>query len=94
MLGNILDSQGRLIYNKDLMLVHIKLKSGEKIPSHDHKGQDVFFTPVDGELKITLDEKEEHIIKVGQVLNFAGEYSISVDAITDAEFFVYLINRR
>ena len=43
-IGKEINTLGKVINNKELMLVHLHLKSGEQIPSHDHKGQEVFFT--------------------------------------------------
>ena len=45
-IGQEINTLGKVINNKELMLVHLHLKSGEQIPSHDHKGQEVFFTIV------------------------------------------------
>lgn len=41
-IGQEINTLGKVINNKELMLVHLHLKSGEQIPSHDHKGQEVF----------------------------------------------------
>ena len=46
-IGQEINTLGKVINNKELMLVHLHLKSGEQIPSHDHKGQEVFFTIVE-----------------------------------------------
>ena len=43
-IGNEISTLGKVVDNKELMLVHLQLKSGEQIPSHDHKGQEVYFT--------------------------------------------------
>lgn len=75
------------------MLVHLRLSSGETVAPHDHKGQEVFFTPVRGVVEVTLDGNEVHTLSVGKVLHFAGESHVGVRALEDSEFFVYLINR-
>lgn len=93
MLGTELKEFGQLVNNDELMLVHIALKEGEGVPPHDHKGQEVFFTPVGGKVVVTLDGTEEHTLTAGQVLHFAGEATVAVRALEASEFFVYLINR-
>lgn len=94
MIGQVFTTTGRLVDNKELMLVHIELPKGGKVPAHDHVGQEVYFTPVRGQLELTLDGQEQHIVTPGQVLHFAGEASIGVEALEESEFFVYLINRQ
>lgn len=91
--GSILEQTGMLISNDLLQLVHLKLKRGECVPAHDHKGQEVFFTLVAGQVEVSLDNEETHTLQVGKVLHFAGEVSVGVRALQDSEFFVYLINR-
>lgn len=94
MYGRILNKTGMLLNNELLQLVHIKLTAGETIKPHDHKGQEVFFTLVRGEVRILLEETEEHLLLPGNVLHFSGEAHIGVEALADSEFFVYLINRK
>ena len=55
-IGQEINTLGKVINNKELMLVHLHLKSGEQIPSHDHKGQEVFFTIVAGTVEVALDD--------------------------------------
>lgn len=94
MIGNKLTEYGRLINNRELMLVHIQLEAGGSVPAHDHCGQDVFFTVVRGTVDVTLGGTEIHTLSPGSVLHFPGESSVSVQAAEAGEFFVYLINRR
>lgn len=93
MIGQELTATGRLIDNKELMLVHIKLANAQSVPPHDHKGQEVYFTPIAGELEVTLGADETHLLTPGTVLHFPGEHTVSVYARCDSEFFVFLINR-
>ena len=93
-IGKEINTLGKVIDNKELMLVHLQLKSGEQVPSHDHKGQEVYFTIVKGTVEVTLDDTEVHRISTGTVLHFPGEAHVSVNAIEDSDFFVYLINRQ
>ena len=59
-IGKEINTLGKVIENKELMLVHLQLKSGEQVPSHDHKGQEVYFTIVKGTVEVTLDDTEVH----------------------------------
>ena len=93
-IGNKISDLGRVVDNKELMLVHLQLKSGEQISSHDHKGQEVYFTMVKGTVEVTLDDTEVHRISAGTVLHFPGEAHVGVNAIQESAFFVYLFNRQ
>ena len=93
-IGKEINTLGKVIDNKELMLVHLQLKSGEQVPSHDHKGQEVYFTIVKGTVEVTLNDTEVHSISTGTVLHFPGEAHVSVKAIEESDFFVYLINRQ
>lgn len=94
MIAKAYTETGMLLKSPELQLVHIKLSQGEHVAPHDHKGQEVFFTPVRGEVEVTLSESETHRLSAGAVLHFAGEATIAVEALVDSEFFVYLVNRR
>ena len=93
-IGQEINALGKVVNNKELMLVHLHLKSGEQIPSHDHIGREVFFTIVKGTVEVTLDDTEVHRIDTGIVLHFPGEAYVSIKAIEESDFFVYLINRQ
>lgn len=93
-IGQEINAFGQVINNKELMLVHLRLKSGEQVPPHDHKGQEVFFTVVAGTVEVTLDETETYRLSTGTVLHFPGEARVGVKAVEESEFFVYLINRQ
>lgn len=93
-IGRKISDLGRVVDNKELMLVHLQLKSGEQIPSHDHKGREVYFTMVKGTVEVPLDDTEVHRISAGTVLHFPGEAHVGVNAIEESDFFVYLINRQ
>ena len=93
-IGKEINTLGKVIDNKELMLVHLQLKSGEQVPSHDHKGQEVYFTIVKGTVEVTLDDTEVHRISTGTVLHFPGEAHVAVNAIEESDFLVYLINRQ
>lgn len=93
-IGKEISAQGRVIEEQALELVHILLQGGGVVPAHDHVGQEVYFTLVKGEVELTLAERETHRLVPGKVLRFPGEHKVAVKALTDSEFFVYLINRR
>lgn len=94
MFGKTLTETGMLVNNRELQLVHLKLRAGERVEPHDHKGQDVYFTVVGGEVIVSLNGEEKHRLRPGAILTFEGEASVGVEAQVDSEFFVYLINRK
>lgn len=92
MVGQELKEFGCVFRSKELMVVHHGLKAGEKIPSHNHEGQNIFFTVVKGAFRVYLNGEEAHEMRPGMVLNFDGKNFISADALEDSEVFVYLVN--
>lgn len=94
MLGTELKEFGRVYDGKELMVVHHGLKKGDQIPSHNHDGQLIFFTVVEGELEVFLNKEERHLMAPGAVLHFDGENFISANALADSQVFVYLINKQ
>lgn len=92
MIGTEIKEFGQVINNDKLMVVHVNLPQGKKIAPHDHQGQDIFFSVVKGQVKATLNNSEEHTLSPGTLLHFGGEAFISIEALVDSEFFVYLIN--
>lgn len=93
MIANEITALGNVHSTERMQLVHVSLPQGKAIPSHDHPGSDIFFTLIRGEVKTLLDGSEEHVLQPGTVLNFPGEAQISIEALQDSEFFVYLITR-
>lgn len=94
MLGRELKDFGRVYDGKELMVVHHGLKRGDKIQPHNHVGQLIFFTVVEGELEVFLNGEERHLMQPGAVLHFDGENTISANALADSQVFVYLINKQ
>lgn len=94
MLGKEIKEYGPVFNSDDLMVVHLHLEAGQKIQPHDHPGQEIFFTVVDGEVEVYLNEEETHVLQPKKVLNFKGEARISATALKESDVFVYLINRR
>ena len=56
MLGQEISEFGHILSNDQLSVVHVDLPKGKKIAPHDHKGQDIFFSVVKGQVKATLNE--------------------------------------
>ena len=56
MLGKVITEHGQVVNNQDIMVVHLHLKEGETIPAHNHPGRQIFFTVVEGEVEVYLDE--------------------------------------
>nr|WP_311467479.1 cupin domain-containing protein [uncultured Porphyromonas sp.] len=92
MLGQEISEFGHILSNDQLSVVHVDLPQGKKIAPHDHKGQDIFFSVVKGQVKATLNGSEEHTLSPGTLLRFDGDVFIGIEALVDSEFFVYLIN--
>lgn len=93
MIANEISAFGNVHSTERLQLVHVSLPQGKSIPAHDHPDHDIYFTLIRGEVKTRLDDSEEHVLQPGSVLNFPGEATISIEALADSEFFVYLIAR-
>ena len=94
MLGKVIIEHGQVVNNQDIMVVHLHLKEGETIPAHNHPGRQIFFTVVEGEVEVYLDEKETYPLAPKKVLEFDGEARISVKALKESDIFVYLVVKR
>ena len=91
MLGDILQNIGVVFEDEKVILVKKSLKKGEEIPRHSHPGQRIFFTCVQGEIRVILNQEEEHIVKPGEVLTFMGDSSVEAVALEEAQAFVTLV---
>lgn len=91
--GKILKETGRVFDSKEVTVVHTHLLEGQKIAAHEHPGQEVFFTLVKGEVEAYLNDNETHQLTPGEVLAFDGDLYISILALKDSDFFVYLVNK-
>lgn len=78
------------IFNK-LAIVKKTLKANEKIPSHNHEGEKIFFTVIKGSIKVFLNDTEEYNLNTGDILHFDGENFISAEAVEDTTVYVYLL---
>lgn len=95
MVGKELKDLGLAFKGEDVKIVHIALKKDEKIPAHNHKGKDIFFTTVKGKIELYLgEENETHIAECGNIIYFNGEENISATSLEDSEAFIYLIKKK
>lgn len=92
-IGSLVESQGKVFSNEQGMTARRELKKGDLIPLHNHAGHEIFFSVLQGEVSIKLDERETHDLQAGQVLRFNGDFTISGVAQSDAIIFVSLIKR-
>ena len=94
MLGKVITEYGQVVNNQDIMVVHLHLKEGETIAPHNHPGRQIFFTVVEGEVEVYLNEEETYPLVPKKVLDFDGEARISVKALKESDIFVYLVVKR
>ena len=78
MLGKVITEHGQVVNNQDIMVVHLHLKEGETIAPHNHPGRRIFFTVVEGEVEVYLNEEETYPLVPKKVLEFDGEVRISI----------------
>ena len=78
MLGKVITEHGQVVNNQDIMVVHLHLKEGETIPAHNHPGRQIFFTVVEGDVEVYLDEKETYPLVPKKVLDFDGEATLYI----------------
>lgn len=94
MLGKVITEQGQVVNNQDVMVVHLHLKEGETIPPHNHPGRQIFFTLVEGQVEVYLNEEETYLLEPKKVLDFDGEVIASIKALKESDAFVYLVVKR
>ena len=73
MLGKVITEHGQVVNNQDIMVVHLHLKEGETIPPHNHPGRQIFFTVVEGEVEVYLNEEETYPLVPKKVYNFSKQ---------------------
>lgn len=93
MVGNVKNEIGVLFSKDNFMLVKKELKKGEKVEKHNHENEEVVFTVLKGKVEVFLNEKENHVLVPGEILQFDGINFINVVAIEDSEFSVTLIKK-
>lgn len=84
-------AQGKVFENAHAKVMRKVLSKGDTIPSHNHEGDDVVFTVLQGSLAITINETEQHALKAGEVLLFNGKNFIQGEALEDSVIMVTLI---
>ncbi|HHX67555.1 MAG: hypothetical protein WAO56_05780 [Miniphocaeibacter sp.] len=94
MLGIIKNEIGPIFKGKNYKVVKKLAGRGDNIPAHNHLGEDVVFSLIKGNVIVRLNEKEDYNLKQGDVLNFNGENTISVDFIEDSEIVIVLVENK
>lgn len=93
MLGTVKNEIGVLFENSNYKTVKKSGIKGDKIPTHSHEDEEIIFTVIKGKILVYLNEKEEHILNSGDILNFDGKNSISADFLEDGEIVITLIRK-
>ncbi|MDO4643572.1 MAG: cupin domain-containing protein [Cardiobacteriaceae bacterium] len=91
MAGKILNETGKVFTNEHGTVVRKRLKAGENIKRHNHEGDDVIFCVTQGQIRVTLNDSEEHLLKDGDVIQFNGKNYISAEAVNDTKVVITLI---
>lgn len=92
MAGKILTATGHGVFkNQSAEVVRIIKPAGDKIKSHNHPGEEIFFTVLKGKVNVFLNEKEQHTVNAGETLEFNGKNFISADIVEDATIMVVLV---
>lgn len=91
MFGNIKNHAGVLFQGKNYKTIKKVGVKGDKIASHNHIGEDVVFTLIKGNVIVHLNDLEDYELKSGDILNFNGENTLSVDFLEDSEIVINLI---
>lgn len=91
--GKLLQDFGTVFTSAEVSVVHHSIHEKGVIPSHNHPGEQVFFTVVKGELEVFLDEVQKFYAVPGSVLTFDGSHRLSATAIKESEIFVFLVKK-
>jgi hypothetical protein cdivTM_11337 len=91
--GNVKNEIGLMFSKDNFMLVKKALKKGEKVEKHNHENEEIIFTVLKGKVEVFLNEKENHVLVPGEILQFDGINFISAVAMEDSEFSVTLIKK-
>ena len=77
----------RLITGERVMLAHVYLKKGCKVPKHFHENEQVSYI-LDGELKFWIGEDgaEEIIVRAGEVLHIPSNVPHAAEAVAGDVF--------
>lgn len=93
MLGIVKNELGVIFQNNNYKVVKKAAEKGWKIERHNHPDEEIVFTLIKGEVVVHLNEEEDYNLKAGDVLNFNGENSISVDFLESSEVVITLIKK-
>ena len=93
MVGNVKNEIGLMFSKDNFMLVKKALKKGEKVEKHNHENEEIIFTVLKGKVEVFLNEKENHVLVPGEILQFDAINFISAVAMEDSEFSVTLIKK-
>ena len=89
--GNLQSGFGKIIQEQNVTVVKKALKKGEALKRHNHAGDTVIFTLLQGKMKVQLNDSEAYDVAVGDVLAFDGENYIQGEAQEDSVIFVNLV---
>lgn len=94
MTGTVAHAPGVLFSGDNYKAVKKVLKKGEKIAKHNHRGAMILFSIISGDVRVLLNETEEHMLTQGTVLEFDGENFIQAEILSDAEILIVPITKR
>ena len=93
-MAGIVKNQGGLAFSgTNYKVVKEVLDSGEKIPLHNHKGEDVVISVLKGKLEIYLNDDETHTLVPGDIIGFDGKNLVKGTALEYTEFNETLIKK-
>ncbi|MBN6080381.1 cupin [Aggregatibacter actinomycetemcomitans] len=90
-IGTVKEGFGKILQGDHFTVVKKALKKDEQLKRHNHEGESVIFTVLNGKISVLLDDTEKHDISVGQVLNFDGKHFIQGEATEDTVILVTLV---
>lgn len=82
---------GKIYQGPHYMVVKKILKAGEKIPRHNHPGDDIIFTVLKGKAEVFFNDERFHTAVPGDIIRFEGGSYINADILEDAEIQIVLI---
>lgn len=91
MVGHVQSELGLIFDGPNYKVVKKAGPAGDTVASHNHPEAHVIFTVVRGEVKVILNDTEEHSLTPGQVLQFDGDHYIRASLLKDSEFVVTLV---
>lgn len=94
MLGIVKNEIGPIFEGENYKVVKKSASKGDNIPVHNHPGEDIIFSIIKGNVMVHLNEREDYNLKQGDVLNFNGENTISIDFIEDSEIVIVLVKNK